>query len=361
MRIGVNSRMYLNPGTGIPNYIKSLYEAILRLDSKNDYIFFQPNDSVKIGRTKICSTIPGNVGNFYFDNYLVHKLAHENDVDIFHGPANLLPFFKNKRTKYIVTIHDLSFLKFPKNDSLFFYWYYRTFIKRTLKSADIVVADSRSTKQDVINFYNIIEKKIKVIYLGVNPIYFDPQKKTPLIREKYFLSVTTHPKRKNIYSVLIGLYQMEKLRKYKYVIAGLMSEGAKKELDEKIAELHLQENVIVFGYATEGELKNLYQNAEFFIFPSFYEGFGLPVLEAMACRCPTICSNTSSLTEIVTDKNFLLNPYDQENINKKMGELITMSSLQKRKLIHNNYECAKRYTWEKTAQKMLGVFENLKK
>ena len=359
MKIGVNSRIYQNENTGIPYYIECLYKKLLKIDKSNRYIFFQIQRNKTIGKTKTINLPNNNLSTFLFDNFLINNLIDNEKIDIFHGPAHILPFFKNKNIKYLLTVHDLSFLTLKNNQFLLFNLYYRYVIPRALKNADIIIADSRNTKEDIRRFYHIADNKIKVIYLGVNDIYFSLKKTKRLITDRYFLSLTTHPKRKNILRILEILARNKNLSDYKYVIAGLIKGEQLSSLKKKVKELNLENRVVVFGYATEEGLKNLYQNAEFFIYPSFYEGFGLPILEAIACKCPVIASNTSSIPEIYPDKNWLINPYNQDDISNKIDKMITLSKSERNCLIEKNYNFSKRFTWEETAQNYLRLINSL--
>ena len=217
-----------------------------------------------------------------------------------------------------------------------------------------------NTKKDIERFYKIPPGKIKVVYLGVNDIYFHSKPREKIIKEKYYFSITTHQKRKNITGVLDAIALTPRLREYKYVIAGLIPENQLKELKQQIAKLKLQNCVILLGYVSEHQLVSLYQNAEFFIYPSLYEGFGFPVLEAMASGCPVITSNNSSLTEITPDKKWLINPLNVDDMAKKMKEIISLSEEGIKSLKERNRVFAQQFTWDKTAKEMLDVFNSLK-
>jgi len=357
MKIGVNSRIYQQSNTGIPYYIRCLYDNLLGNAGNLSFVFFQTSFNKKIGNTKILKL--KNIGflSVLFDLFFVNFLIKREKINIFHGPANILPFFKVRGVKYILTVHDLSFLIFPNNHSFLFNIYYRYAVARSLKNADIVVAVSKSTKKDILKFYKVPEDKIKVIYSGINDLFLNSQIKEKIIGDKYFLSITTHPKRKNTIGVLKAMSKNEELKKYKYVIVGVIPEDQLAELKNMINELGLANNVMIFGYASEDQLIGLYQNAEFFIYPSFYEGFGFPVLEAMACRCPVITSNNSSLTEIVPDKIWLVDPNNIDDISQRMTKIIKLSREDRYKLVDYNYNFSNKFRWKKTASEYIKLFK----
>jgi glycosyltransferase involved in cell wall biosynthesis len=360
IKVGINSRIYQQTGTGIPYFIKCLYEKLIEDKTYLSFIFFQTNLSKSIGVTKLFKSPNNGLFAALFDLFLVIFLIKKEKIDIFHGPSSILPFFRVKGVKYILTIHDLSFLIFPENHSVFFKIYYKYGIKRSLRNADCIVADSENTKEDIVRFYNVPEEKIRVVYLGVNELFLKEIKNERVIKEDYFFSLTTHPKRKNIISVLEVMSKNNEIKKYKYVIAGLIGANQLVELKDKILKLGLIDNVVVLGYVDEVQLVNLYKNAKFLIYPSFYEGFGFPVLEAMICKCPIITSNNSSLKEITPNSNWLVDPHSLDDISDKIMKMIKLGERERVELINNNYNFSRHFTWSKTVSEYHKLFEYLK-
>ena len=362
MKIGVNSRIFQNGETGIPYFIRHLYTKLAEIDKANEYYFFQTNNQKILGKTKIISAQNNILRNALFDNIMVDRLIVENKIDVFHGPAHIIPIKRRRHTKYVVTIHDLSFLVFPEHYSCIFTLYYRDAVRQSLKNADVIVADSVSTKNDIIYFYNVDKLKIKVIQPGVSLYFLENENEgsTRLIRDAYCFSLTTHPKRKNIYSVLEVLARSKKLQGLKYVIAGLIPDEFAKELKKDIIRLRLTETVILFGYSTEEQLRNLYRHADFFIYPSFYEGFGFPILESMLCQTPVIAAGTSSMREIMPIAKWCINPNDLEDIQNKMEMMMDISQEEKYELIAINLNFAKKFRWLETASKYLELYEELR-
>jgi len=361
MKIGVNSRIIQNSETGIPYFIRHLYNKLIDIDKDNDYLFYQTNTKKKLGKTN-SAFAPNNIlGNAYFDTLLIDRLITQSKIDIFHGPAHILPAIKRNGTKYVVTIHDLSFLIHPEHYSRVFTLYYREAVRLSLRKADAIVADSASTKSDIVNLYKVDESRVLVIPLGVSPCFLQSTESDPasLIIGTYFFSLTTHPKRKNIYSILNILARSNKLNGLKYVIAGLIPDVYLHELKDDINRLGLNESVILFGYATEEQLKSLYKHAEFFIYPSFYEGFGFPILESMVSRTPVIASNTSSMPEIMPQSEWCINPFDLDDIQHKMEKIMDITQDERNKMISLNYNFAKTYRWEETASQYLKLYTEL--
>jgi glycosyltransferase involved in cell wall biosynthesis len=361
MKIAVNSRLYQIKNTGIPYYIKMLYREYLGAYRQDDIIFLQTDTTKTIGKTVTMNHTPFGHSRPMFDLVWTSLLVRDQkDVTIFHGAASILPFFKNRRVKYVVTVHDLAFELFPGDYGKLFNLYYHWSVLRSVKRADIVVAVSMNTKRDLVSKYQVDEHKVEVIYHGVNDFFVRHDTSPRLIAARYFLSITTHPKRKNVVGVLkamaVGTAFVQSLT---YVIAGVMDSDQLHQLRDLIAELGLAGKVDLFGYATESQLRNLYAHAEFFIYPSFYEGFGLPVLEAMVSRCPVITSSASSLPELVPDTEWLVDPSDINEISRKMSQLLSLSKVKRAALINKNHDFAKQFTWDRAASQMHSIFMKL--
>ncbi len=353
--------MFLEKGTGIPNYVACLYRACLQLDPANQYVFFQPNLARTLGDTQMLPAPAGLAGAVWFDCVQAQRLVRKNHPDIFHGPSHILPLFKQRGVKYVVTIHDLSFLVLPEQYSWQHRLYYGWRVADSVKMADMIVADSHNTKRDLIHYYKVPPEKIEVVHLAVAEHFFNAaQARLPrVVAEKYFLSVTTHPKRKNVLGALQAFALFAGKTEVKYVVAGLMGETQRQEFLALAGQLGIRDQVRLFGYADDRQLVSLYQNAEFMLYPSFYEGFGLPVVEAMACGCPVITSNNSSLPEIVPDAKWLVDPYKISEMGKKMEQMLALSELDRRQISERNQQHARNFTWEKAARQMIEIFERL--
>jgi hypothetical protein len=227
--------------------------------------------------------------------------------------------------------------------------------------ADAIVAVSKNTRRDLVRFYNLPEERIQVVYHGVAEHFLRTTGGSAerLIRDKYFFSVTTHPTRKNVLGALKAFATFAGQSRLKYVIAGVIDEQQRQELFAHADELGVRDKITLFGYADDDQLVNLYRNAEFFIYPSFYEGFGLPVIEAMACGCPVIASNASSLPELMPDDEWLVDPYNPTDMADKMQRLLALTPATRQSVIEKNQRHARDFTWDKTAGRMIEIFERL--
>jgi glycosyltransferase involved in cell wall biosynthesis len=353
--------MILEKGTGVPNYVAHLYRKCLEMDPANQYVFFQPDRSRTLGVTQVARTPRGLLGAAWFDCLRVQRLIRRANLDVFHGPSHFLPLRKFAGIKYVVTVHDLAFRVMPEQYDWKHRWYFGWQLARSLKMADAIAADSHNTKKDIIRFYGIPEERIRVVHLGVAEQFLHAAGSPPerLIPNRYFFSVTTHPTRKNVLGVLKAFATFAGQSQVKYVIAGVINEQQRQELFACADRLGVRDKVVLFGYADDNQLINLYRNAEFLAYPSFYEGFGLPVVEAMACGCPVIVSNASSLPELMPDGEWLVDPYNPADMAARMQHMLALPADQRHGIIEKNQKHARNFMWDKTAYGMIKIFEEL--
>lgn len=351
MKLALNSRLYTGPRTGIPIYIEGLYRQLSKTPNLS-VVYFQTNQSKTLGKT-IVSNLPAPI----FDLLAVHWLIICERPDIFHGPAHILPIFKRKGTKYVLTIHDLSFLVQPQNDSWLFRIYYKYAVGWSLKRADCILADSKSTKHDIVKLYHQPADKISVVYPGLREEFINSKPRPPVVTGKYFLAVATHPKRKNIYRVIEAFASSPKLNEYTLALAGELSPQSQEEILSLASQLKVAERVKVLGYVTTDALIALYQHAVGFVYPSLYEGFGMPILEAMSCGCPVIAGDNSSMVELVNDRAWLADALDPKDIETKMLKLVGLSAGQRKQLINNNLSFSQKFSWSQAKAAFLSNLE----
>ncbi|MFH1620163.1 MAG: glycosyltransferase family 1 protein [bacterium] len=248
----------------------------------------------------------------------------------------------------VVVIHDLLPLLFSDSYPKLRY-YYRHVLPRLLRRADAIVSVSHNTRQDIIRHYQLPPAKITVIYSGVDQTRFHPQVSASKADEPYILFVGNQYPYKNIVRLIetfAGLVQDGFT--HRLLLAGENHPRHFPELRRLVMESGLDDRVRFLGYVPEKELPRLYSEAELFVLPSLYEGFGLPVLEAMACGCPVALAQSSSLPEVGGEAGCYFNPTDVPDIRSKLAELLRNPD-RRRRMVEAGYEQARKFRWEKTA------------
>ncbi len=297
------------------------------------------------------------------NRYLQHIWEHielpiaAKNYDILYSPANIAPIWSFKNTKIVVTLHDVAYLSHPKTVSKFFYLYYKNAMPLILKKASKVVTISESSRDEILKYYPFAKKKLEVIYNGISEYFFE---ETEVKKENIILYVGSLNERKNFPAVIKAFKKIPKSYGYKLVMVGNFSQNF--FIDEKtravLEKIKNDKDILLKSNLSIKELRALYQKAKVFIYPSFYEGFGFPLLEAMASKTPVITSNISSMPEICAKSALYVDPYDQEDIAKKLLLLIENENLQK-ELIEKGYKRASLFKWEKTAKNYLKLFEEV--
>ena len=260
----------------------------------------------------------------------MHIFPVENligNVDVFHSSDWTQPPSKAKR---VTTIHDLVVYKYPQSSHPKIIAAQKRRLEWVKKECDLIIAVSQSTKKDIIEILKIPEEKIRVIYEAADPVFRSAKKET----QAYILGMGAPGSRKNIES-LISAFNLLKLKGVDLKVVGPSGLGAVSQ--EKLVEL--------------------YSNALCFVYPSFYEGFGLPVLEAMACGCPVVTSNVSSMPEVGGDAAVYVDPENIEDIKNKIEKILEMDPDEKKKLIDAGRQQAGKFSWEKTTLETKKVYE----
>jgi glycosyltransferase involved in cell wall biosynthesis len=374
MVIGIDCRTILHPQggeqAGIGHYTHYLVKGLLAQDSTDTFVLFFDHRVKDTGGLERFPNV--RIRRFPFSRYkrflpvtyshvmIAAFLAREN-LDVFHAPANILPL--SYRGTSVVTLHDLAIYRNPS-------WFPRQIfsthllVPQSLARADQIIAVSESTAVDIETLFNVPRKKISVIHEGVEGFPRRSRvaarvKKKFRIAKPYFLFVGTLEPRKNLPRVIQAYAEFvrregELARGTEFLIAG--GKGYRHEaVEEEIREMKVRSRVRLLGYVSHEEKVELMRGALAFVFPSLYEGFGLPVLEAMQVGTPVIASETSSLSEIVGRAGLLVNPENAEEISRAMGQLTANAKL-RRDLARRGKTKAKQFSWEKTARETLKVY-----
>lgn len=354
MKIGIDIQTTLGQKTGFGFYVKNLVDNLKLIDQKNQYILIKPKTETDLSAPQ----------RFCWDQFQVPGRAREAHVDILHQPCFSVPIFYSG--KVVVTVHDLIARLFGKDIPFYSRQFFGKWMPFSYSRADKIIANSQHTKKDIINILKIPSEKITVIYLAASEEFrkINDRNKIQEITKKYktggkyLLHIGTLNPRKNL-EFLIKVFAgvVKQFPEYNLVISG--KEGWYFEGLFKLAKkLGLSKKIIFTGYIDDADKPYLINGATIFTFPSLYEGFGLPLLEAMNCGVPVVSSNTSSLPEVVGQAGILISPTDELNWIRSIKSLLTNKDLQK-KYISNGLVQAKKFSWKKTAQKTLKVYEEV--
>ncbi len=362
MRIGIDARMIDN--TGIGRYLRNLLIHLARLDNKNEYIVFvnQGNSQVVTQKNFIFVPLKIHVPLYSFSEQSWFPMEIRKwKLELIHYPNFNVPLLFP--CPYVVTIHDLIYYLYPDQCPSKIAYYYACFmLQYAIQHARIIMTDSEYSKQDLIQYFHIPTKKIQVIYPAADD-KCRPDSETPRqatfqryrIRQPYLLYVGKHHSYKNI-KTLLQAYSIypEVYEHFQLVIAG-KRDHRRQELYDLAARLDSGDRILFTDFVPETELFELYNRARVFVFPSLYEGFGLPPLEAMACGVPVISSNAASLPEVVGDAAIQIDPFNVQAFANAMRMVLTDTKLW-HTLKKKGEVRTQQFSWDTAAQELLEIY-----
>jgi glycosyltransferase involved in cell wall biosynthesis len=302
-----------------------------------------------IGKMRIFSLInkPYSIRKIKQSDYDIYHQTHYNPYGYKYLPINKVS---------VTSIYDMNFFMIP--EAYKGYKYTKSLInwqKYSANKADKIIAISENTKKDIINIWNFPEKKIKVIYLGIENFELDNYNKKRLISKPYILFVGQRSYQKNFNSFL-KTFKIISQKTHDLLLVCTGNPFSRKE-KQIIYQMGLAEKIIQIS-ADEKKMVNLYYNAELFVYPSLYEGFGMPILEAMSCHCPVICSGNSCFPEIAGDAALYFDPYNIESMTETTRKLLDDSGI-KKKLVESGIKRIKYFSWEKCAKEHRDTYLSL--
>lgn len=366
MRIGIDARLLGYTQAGIGQYILRLTEGLTSIDSDDEFILLQSRKDSRIpfGKGRFQKRILWTPAHNRLEQFILPVEIAPLGLDVLHSPDFIPPFHRN--CKSIITIHDLAFLLYPHfmtRDSARYY----SQIDQAVRRTDHIIAVSESTKRDTAQLLGVDESKITVIHEAVHPNFQPVSDAQALaqVREKYgirgdfILFVSTIQPRKNLPTLLLA---------YRHLLddyspdCQLVMVGKKGWLYEEVfttaEQLRLQDKVLFLGRVPGEDIPLLYNAARVHVHPAYYEGFGLPALEAMACGTPTIVSNVSSLPEVVGDAGLLVEPDDVCGWAVAMWRALSDDELRTR-MIEKGLCRAKLFSLEKMAEETMEVYRKV--
>lgn len=360
---------------GVSKYTELLVNNLARLDHEDEFLVYignaprpdtfaaAPNFTVKASRFPTIKP-PVRIG---WEQFLAPPVLFKDRPDLLHCPVNVVPLAAPCKT--VVTIHDLGFMRYPERYKAGKRNYLRAATFLSARRAAHIITDAESGRLEIIELLKVKPEKVTAVPLGVDERFkpvsgeeiaqFRQEKKLP---ERFVLYVGTLEPRKNIPLLLKGFARLR--REQPAAVGGveLVLGGAKgwlyDEIFRLVRELDLEAITHFPGYVSEEELPLWYNTAECFVYPSVYEGFGLPPLEAMACGCPVITSNTSSLPEVVGEAGRTVGPEDEAGLSAALAQLLT-NPAERARLRELGLAQARKFTWEETARRTLEIYRQV--
>lgn len=375
MKIAINGAFYEPKGGGIKEYIDNLARNLAILPSQHEFIIYVLQDQMEYARKNLPSglkikPIPYNSGSRFnrikrslLEKSFWLKEEKEEKFDIFHSPFFHAPELKN--AKVLLTVHDLRLYRFPDTYEFFRYQFLKRKVRNSIKRADHIISISDFTKREMVDLCGVSPDKVTVIHEAINPERFtakdleEPDDIPEILKVRPFILSVGHMEPRKNYDRLIDAFEILKktpeLKHLQLAIVGKKDHSFKETLQkiENTADVHY------LNFVSGNSLLWLYNNAKVFVFPSYYEGFGFPPLEAAALGTVSAVSNVSSIPEVCGDSVLYFNPYDEKDMAKTIGTLLTDSEIYEEKKGKLPVALG-RFSWKKNVEETLKVYDRLK-
>jgi glycosyltransferase involved in cell wall biosynthesis len=371
MKIGIDGRAAKwYRGTGIGTYTHQVISSLNEVDSFNEYLLFMPegcNCDIPFNKNFNVKNISENRKDNFWDEVNIPNILKDSDIELYHVPQNGVGLPEDKKCPVIITLHDVIPYRMPETVGPTYLKIFLEQMPEIIPQCDGIITVSEFSKEDIIKAFNFPKEKIFVTHLAPENIYKPISKdisKELIAKEygidgKFILYIGGFSPRKNILGLIEAFSILD--RKYnqgfKLVIAGKKGISYEK-YKNRAAMLGVEDKVLFPGFIELDHLPYLYNSSELFVYPSFYEGFGLPPVEAMACGLPVITSNTTSIPEIVKDSAILINPANVDELAEAMNRAVQDEKLRD-ELIVKGLIRASELTWQDTARKTVIAYDKI--
>ncbi|MEP6546182.1 MAG: glycosyltransferase family 1 protein [Gammaproteobacteria bacterium] len=367
MKIGIMLRHYEQQEGGVKVYTKKLLPLLFEYGTNHQYVLIYQNPKL-IGTyarhanvEEVAVSLPGSVT---WDQFAVPWVVRKKHVDLIFNPKFTVPFFT--RAKKMFVLHGSEWFVIPEHFLKHDRWYFNAFVPLYCRHADAFVAVSNAVKTDVVRHVGVDPRKVFSIHNGFDPDLFKPVRDPERLRavrdkyklpEKFILWCGQIESRKNVAGLLRAFAKICPDVPHHLVMAGEQRWSTRTEL-KVMQELALQDRVYFPGWIEHSDLPAVYSAAELFAFPSLYEGFGIPLIEAMACGCAIVTANTCAPPEVIDGAGCLVDPLDVDDIAAGMKRMLLDTHL-RAGMIAKGLERAKDFSWDKCARQLLAVFDEL--
>lgn len=370
MNLSIDGRgITLYNGSGIGTYTENLVRELLNLDNKNKYTIFWAGDNYEEFKKENTTLVfTSKKHGMFYENFYYPSYLKDNKIDLHHIPQNGIGLSKDYTLPCIVTIHDIIPYIMPETCGKGYLARFLRDMPYIIDSAKGILTVSEYSKKDILKFFpNFPSDKIFVTPLAANSSYFPMDKNlcTNYLKEKFnidfpfILYIGGFSSRKNVRTLILSFKDIYATLKsdYKLVLCGSLKDEGEK-LKELCKEIGLDDKVIFTGFIDDKDLPFFYNGCSLFVYPSLYEGFGLPPLEAMSCKTPVITSNITSIPEVTKDSAILIDPLNKDELSDSILKVLNSNSLMD-ELSNKGYENSKNFTWKNTAKLTLEAYESV--
>ena len=365
-KIAINGTYIQQQASGLGVMNQNLISELLSENKQFDFKLYSHADYFKSNYSKQTTAVDatlspdrgfsGHIKRILWYQTKLKQQLKSQQADLFFSPVYEGMFSPN--VPQIVTVHDLIPLKYPKLSPKWKY-YYQYALPFLLEQSQRIVCVSAYTKQDVVETYSLNPDSIDVVYNGYDRNLFYPQPNPAILQKyhlnNYFLYVGDMRFYKNLSRCLEAFDRLPQ-KDCKFVVTGKKDDFFYPEIERQVAKLNARDRIVFLDYVPSADLTVLYSMARALVFASLYEGFGLPVLEAMACGCPVITSKVTSIPEVGGDSVLYVDPYNVDSIAKEMSQVVDNEEF-RTNLVHQGLARAKLFSWDKTARDIVRVFE----
>lgn len=345
-RLYVNARFLTQPITGVQRYGIEISQELKNMDSS--IVFLSPQNILhedlanKLGAIRF-----GRFSGHLWEQYELPQYLKHCDAALLINFGSTAPLFYSNK---ISTIHDVAFERYPKSFSWQFRSFYKFLIPRVARSSRIIITVSQFSKAELCGLYSLDSSKVEVIYNATSSFFRRVHKKSD---EPYILAVSSLSYQKNFHRLIDAFIALKDQVHKLYLVGGVNRNFADTELIRKIDS---NPRIKLLGRVSDDQLVDLYSNAAIFVYPSLYEGFGIPPLEAQACGCPVIVSRAASLTEVCQNSVLYCSAHDVSDIANKIDTLLGRPDIRE-KLIEDGYKNINRFSWKNSASKLFEIIK----
>lgn len=373
MNIGFDAKRAFHNSRGLGNYSRTLIENLCRYYPDQAYYLFTPKfDGHKFEAwyARCSSSHIVKPESFFSKKFssawrsiFLKSVLEKYPLDIFHGLSHELPpGIKQSKIKSVVTIHDLIYLRFPDFFPRVDRTVYHKKVQYAVENSDQIIAICQQTKDDLINFLNIDESKVKIIYQAINPLFYQYSNKFSLknllqLEKDYILYVGALEERKNALLLVEAFGKLAKEIDHHLVLVGRGREY-KKKIQQRVSDLDLKDRVLILDDIQNDQLPGIYKDASLFVYPSFFEGWGIPNVEALVSKVPVITSNVSCLPESSGPKSIHIDPNSVEELVEAILKVLKNQDLQV-EMIESGLTYAENFHPKKVTDKLHELYQSL--